>query len=82
MAAENRALKKELKKFLTRASAYATVEIVDTLTEWRRKGGRATAKKLTPAQRSASARKAVLARWSRRTDTKTGTIGGEPSEKR
>jgi hypothetical protein len=28
-----------------------------------RKGGRATARKLTPEQRSQAARKAVLARW-------------------
>ena len=34
--------------------------------EFARKGGKASAKKLTPEQRSEKARKAAKARWSRR----------------
>ena len=39
--------------------------------EFARKGGKASAKKLTPEQRSEKARKAAKARWSRR----GGTLG-------
>lgn len=64
--AENRTLKKKLRaaqKTLDMRGSSHTIEVVDTLTEWRRKGGKTRSERLSPAERSASARKAALARW-------------------
>jgi hypothetical protein len=40
-------------------------EIRDYFAKFGKKGGQATAKKLSPAQRTASARKAARARWAK-----------------
>ena len=41
-------------------------EIREYFAKFSRKGGQATAKKLTPEQRKASARKAAQARWAKK----------------
>jgi hypothetical protein len=43
-------------------------ELLEYFRKVGRKGGQATAKKLTPEQRKASARKAAQARWAKRKD--------------
>jgi len=65
LAAEIEALKIKLAGVLTNASQQAYTGVVDTLTEWRKKLGRARAESLTPERRSAIARKAALARWAK-----------------
>ena len=85
LAAENRALKKSLrdmKNSLDSLLSSVHNKDVNTLTEWQRRGGQATARTRTPEQRSAAARKAALARWGRRTVTVDGKIGGKPNGKR
>ena len=45
-------------------------EIREYFAKFGRKGGQATARKLTPEQRKASARKAALARWAKKREAR------------
>lgn len=47
-----------------------------TVTELARMGGKARAKKMTAAERSASARKAIEARWAKQRELVAGIVEG------